>query len=177
LLFGGLILEVARGILLKMLLLNSSADGVGPMGLLYMSSTMSFLFLSGPVALTEAKQVWAVLSSSPLPLLPLLAGNVFFAICLNFASFNFLNTCSVTTTSITAVLKDCALFFVSLVVLQGGTFVPHVGVAGYALSIMSTLTYILMRRQVTLSSASAEEADGHQTPLKSSSEAPRREKV
>ena len=79
--------------------------------------------------------------------------------------------------SSTAVLKDCALFFASLVVLQGGTFVPHVGVAGYALSIMSTLTYILMRRQVTLSSASAEEADGHQTPLKSSFEAPSREKV
>ena len=177
LLFGGLILEVARGILLKMLLLNSSADSVGPMGLLYLSSTMSFLFLAGPVALTEAKQVFSVLRSSPLPLLPLLAGNVFFAICLNFASFNFLNTCSVTTTSITAVLKDCALFFVSLVVLQGGTFVSHVGLAGYALSIMSTLTYILMRRQGTLSSASEEGADGHKNPLNSSSEAPRREKV
>lgn len=43
LLFGGLILEVKRGILLKMLH-SSSIDSVGPMGLLYMSSTMSPVF-------------------------------------------------------------------------------------------------------------------------------------
>lgn len=197
LLFGGLVLEATRGILLKKMLLNSiRVDSVGTLGLLYVSSTMSFMFLAGPVALTEAKQVFSVLRSSPVPLLPLLAGNVFFAICLNFASFNFLNTCSVTTTSITAVLKDCALFFVSLGVLQGGTSsfpISDVGVAGYSLSIISTLMYIKLRRDASASalpsasasasvlfSASAGEAekeaeegdDGHPT-LKSGSEAAR----
>jgi drug/metabolite transporter (DMT)-like permease len=182
LLLGGLILEATRGILLKKMLLNSiGVDSVGTLGLLYVSSTMSFMFLAGPVALTEAKQVFSVLRSSTEPLLPLLVGNVCFAICLNFASFNFLHTCSVTTTSITAVLKDCALFFVSLVVLQGGTFyfpLSDVGVAGYSLSILSTLMYIKIRRDASASAlhlasalppasasalppTSAEEADGH----------------
>jgi Triose-phosphate Transporter family len=162
LLFGGLILEATRGILLKKMLLNSiRVDGAGTMGLLYMSSTLSFLFLAGPVALTEAKQVFLVLRSSAVPLPPLLAGNVFFAICLNFASFNFLNTCSVTTTSITAVLKDFALFFVSLVVLQGGTSsfsLLNIGVAGYTLSIISTLMYIRLRHDAS-ASALAEKSD------------------
>ena len=173
LLFAGLILEATRGILLKKMLLNNSmcVDGVGTLGLLFVSSTLSFLFLTGPVALTEAKQVFSVLRSSPVPLLPLLAGNVFFAICLNFASFNFLNTCSVTTTSITAVLKDCALFFMSLVVLQGGmsSSFSNAGVAGYSLSIFSTLVYIKLRRDASAPApAAAEDADGHLT-LKSSS--------
>jgi len=191
LLLGGLILEATRGILLKKMLLNSiDVDGVGTLGLLFVSSTMSFIFLAGPVALIEAKQVFSVLRSSPVPLLPLLAGNVCFAICLNFASFNFLNTCSVTTTSITAVLKDCALFFVSLVVLQGGSsYFPlsDVGVAGYSLSIFSTLMYIKLRRDASASAlhlasalpsasasalpaSSTEESDGH-TTLKNGSEA------
>jgi hypothetical protein len=179
LLFGGLVLEATRGILLKKMLLNSTGvDSVGTLGLLYLSSTMSLMFLAGPVALTEAKQVFSVLRSSPVPLLPLLAGNVFFAICLNFASFNFLKTCSVTTTSITAVLKDCALFFVSLVVLQGATSyftISSVGVAGYSLSIISTLLYIKLRRDAS-ASASAEEADKHSS-LRSSPEAARTGKI
>jgi len=173
LLFAGLILEATRGILLKKMLLKSSCvDGVGTLGLLYVSSTLSFLFLTGPVAMAEAKQAFSVLRSSPVPLLPLLAGNVFFAICLNFASFNFLNTCSVTTTSITAVLKDCALFFMSLVVLQGGTSSPsssfsNAGVAGYSLSIFSTLVYIKLRRDASAPApALAEDADGHPTSKK-----------
>ena len=179
LLFGGLVLEATRGILLKKMLLNSTGvDSVGTLGLLYLSSTMSFMFLAGPVALTEAKKVFSVLRSSPVPLLPLLAGNVFFAICLNFASFNFLKTCSVTTTSITAVSKDCALFFMSLVVLQGGTSyfpISSVGVAGYSLSIISTLLYIKLRRDAS-ASASAEEADKHSS-LRSSPEAARTGKI
>lgn len=162
LLFGGLILEATRGVLLKRLLNNNGS--VSPLGLLFLSSTMSSLLLVGPVGMTEARNAFSVLQASGSPLLFLLAGNVFFAICLNFASFNFLKTCSVTTTSITAVSKDCALFFVASYVLQGSQFssspLPspssfsssqrhekwNLGGVGYSVSIAATLIYIRLRQ-------------------------------
>ena len=163
LLFGGLVLESTRGVLLKRLLNNNAS--VSPLGLLFLSSTMSFLLLVGPVGLAEARDAFSVIQASGSPLLFLLAGNVFFAICLNFASFNFLKTCSVTTTSITAVSKDCALFFVSSYVLQGGShFSPspmysqssfhsstrhtkwNLVAVGYSVSIIATLIYIRLRQ-------------------------------
>jgi len=162
LLFGGLVLEATRGVLLKRLLNNNVS--VSPLGLLFLSSTMSFLLLVGPVGLKEASDAFSVMQASGLPLLFLLAGNVFFAICLNFASFNFLKTCSVTTTSITAVSKDCALFFISSYVLQGSHFSSsslsshssffssvrrgewNLGGVGYSVSIIATLIYIRLRQ-------------------------------
>lgn len=164
LLFAGLALEAIRGILLKKMLNASCAtESVSPLGLLYVSSTMSFFFLVGPVALTEAKEAISALRASPVPLLfPLLTGNVCFAICLNFASFNFIKTCSVTTTSITAVLKDCALFFASFMFAQkaktssslhGRAFLEilNIGVAGYVLSFVSTIVYVRLRCESTSS--------------------------
>lgn len=164
LLFGGLVLEATRGVLLKRLLNDNGS--VSPLGLLLLSSTMSSLLLAGPVGLTEAKDAFPVLQASGAPLLYLLAGNVFFAICLNFASFNFLKTCSVTTTSITAVSKDCALFFVSSYVFPGGHFSSplasfrssfsaaaqrhgklNLAVVGYSVSIVATLIYIRLRHR------------------------------
>ena len=111
---------------------------------------MSFLLLLGPVALTEANEAISVLRASPMPLVPLLAGNVFFAICLNFASFHFINTCSVTTTSITATLKDCALFFTSSFLLarhaeRVAGFNNSAGQIGYLFSFLSTIVYIRLR--------------------------------
>jgi len=158
LLFAGLVLEATRGILLKKMLNDTSCgtESVSPLGLLFVSSAMSFLFLLGPVVLTEATEVISVLRASPVPLLPLLAGNLFFAVCLNFASFNFINTCSVTTTSITAVLKDCALFFASMMFIQNvqqtSSHFPlsipkdlNIGIVGYLLSFISTIIYIRLR--------------------------------
>ena len=145
----GILLEALRGVLLKKKMTYTEDNrlrDLGPLPLLYLSAPLSsiiFLLLS---PLTDLDAAIQHLRSGGNLLVAALVGNVVLAVCLNFASFVFIKKCTTTTTSVTAMTKDCILVVGCILWLEGFNGDTARSLCGYGVSIMGTVAYVGLRQ-------------------------------
>lgn len=140
---SGLILEATRGCLLKRLMVDIGQ--MTPLTLLYIMSPMVCALLATPIMLTEINHAWTYLSEQNSHFFLLLGVNVALAVCLNWSSVYFLKSFSVTTTSITALVKDSVL-------ILGTNALHHTASGynfyyGYSVTVAGLMAYVTLRNR------------------------------
>ena len=142
---GGVMLEVMRSVMLKRIFVDFADTGINFLGVLYLSAPLSMLMLAVPACMWDVGPAVGQMAQANSSLAAALGANVCLAVCVNFASYFFINACSNTTASVTAASKDSVLILGSLLVCQGLSPASLRSLLGYFVSLAGTGAYITFR--------------------------------